>query len=126
MNCWRAKAQQCRSFLRMFTNLLIHPNPQTIWISITTPCLVMEPAYANVGDRMTIYIFDSMIFRLNLARSAEALQKLTGKYKICIIEFDLMWQGLNHTVTGVGRESNDQLRYRDVQLLLYRPGWNYS
>lgn len=101
------------------------------------PCIMLEPAYTNVRNRMVFYGGckpQSRLFRLELKRSGEARQ-WTGKMDSCagkivtrerISGFDFTWQGINHTVTGLGNEEQDDYYYADVHILFRKSNWRYD
>lgn len=69
------------------------------------PCVMMEPAYTLVRDKMTFYgtcNYDKM-FQLKIIRSNgtwTAAVQLSANYSMNFVanDFELSWQGINHTV----------------------------
>lgn len=93
------------------------------------PCLMMEPSYALVRDEMTFYGTCNYheMFQLKINRSNEtwkAAVKLSANYSIDSMadDFDLSWQGINHTV--VAKERNVAFGLTIVHLLLYQQSVN--
>lgn len=103
------------------------------------PCIIMKPGYSNVRDKMTFYStcnYDDII-SLELSRFGNA-RHWTAIAKFCrptqndlhqlrnLTDFNLMWQGINHTVKGTERENTNFITELDAQLLLYQPGWKFD
>uniref|UniRef100_A0A8D8D0Y9 (northern house mosquito) hypothetical protein n=1 Tax=Culex pipiens TaxID=7175 RepID=A0A8D8D0Y9_CULPI len=95
------------------------------------PCLMMEPAYSLVQDRMTIYgtcDYEQM-FRLELDRSDGrwiATAQLSAKHcrKELVEDFVLEWNGRNHTVSA--RSMDVEQSSLTVHLLAHKRGMSHA
>lgn len=95
------------------------------------PCLMMEPAYSLVQDRMTIYgtcDYEKM-FRLELTRSEgrwNATAQLSTKNcrKELVEDFVLEWHGRNYTVFA--NSWNVEKSSLTVHLLVHKRGMSHA
>lgn len=95
------------------------------------PCLMMEPAYSLVQDRMTIYgtcDYEKM-FRLELERSEgrwNATAQLSAEHcrKELVEDFVLEWQGRNQTVPA--KSWVTRFFSIAVHLLLHKRGMSHA
>uniref|UniRef100_A0A8D8MKZ9 (northern house mosquito) hypothetical protein n=1 Tax=Culex pipiens TaxID=7175 RepID=A0A8D8MKZ9_CULPI len=95
------------------------------------PCLMMEPAYSLVQDRMTIYgtcDYEKM-FRLELNRTGgrwNATAQLSAENcrKELVEDFVLEWHGRNYTVSAKSLDVGDFLL--TVHLLLRKRGMSHA